>query len=123
MSKKLFASLAPLLLILVIVTSASAQVGKGLVDPNSAPEQELLKLPNMSPVIVKGIITNRPFPSITALNTFLLGQKLTQDQINAFYGRAFIHVNLNTGTREEIMLAIQDYQAGKFNAIPAGRVA
>ena len=26
-------------------------------------------------------------------------------------------------TREEIMLAIQDYQAGKFNAIPAGRVA
>ena len=26
-------------------------------------------------------------------------------------------------TREEIMQAIQDYQAGKFNAIPAGRVA
>jgi redox-sensitive bicupin YhaK (pirin superfamily) len=26
-------------------------------------------------------------------------------------------------TREEIMQAIHDYQAGKFNAIPAGRVA
>jgi redox-sensitive bicupin YhaK (pirin superfamily) len=26
-------------------------------------------------------------------------------------------------TREEIMQAINDYQAGKFNAIPAGRVA
>ncbi len=26
-------------------------------------------------------------------------------------------------TREEIMQAIQDYQAGKFNAIPEGRTA
>jgi len=26
-------------------------------------------------------------------------------------------------TREEIMQAIHDYQAGKFNAIPAGRNA
>jgi redox-sensitive bicupin YhaK (pirin superfamily) len=26
-------------------------------------------------------------------------------------------------TREEIMQAIQDYQAGKFNATPEGRVA
>jgi redox-sensitive bicupin YhaK (pirin superfamily) len=26
-------------------------------------------------------------------------------------------------TREEIMAAIQDYQAGKFNAIPEGRTA
>jgi DNA uptake protein ComE-like DNA-binding protein len=104
MSKRLFASIASLFLILAVVSSGSAQVGKGLVDPNSAPEAELLKLPNMSPEIVKGILANRPFASVTALNTFLLGQKLTQDQINAFYGTAFVHVNLNTGTRDEIML-------------------
>jgi DNA uptake protein ComE-like DNA-binding protein len=38
------------------------------------------------------------------LNKFLLSQKLTQEQANAFYGKAFVHINLNTATAEEIML-------------------
>jgi hypothetical protein len=46
----------------------------------------------------------RPFASPVELNKFLLGQKLTQEQANAFYGKAFVHVNLNTATAEEIML-------------------
>ena len=104
MKTRFFAAVALVVLMLAAVVTAEAQVGKGLLDPNSAAEKELLSLPNMSPGIVKGIIANRPFPSITALNTFLLSQKLTQDQINAFYGKAFIHVNLNTGTRDEILL-------------------
>jgi DNA uptake protein ComE-like DNA-binding protein len=37
-------------------------------------------------------------------NTFLLGQKLTAEQAAEVYRRAFVHVNLNTGTREEIVL-------------------
>ena len=42
--------------------------------------------------------------SVTELNTFLLGQKLTAPQAAEFYKKAFVHVNLNTGTREEILL-------------------
>jgi DNA uptake protein ComE-like DNA-binding protein len=38
------------------------------------------------------------------LNNFLLEQKLTPQQATEFYRRAFVHVNLNTGTREEILL-------------------
>src|SRR5687767_12838761 len=81
-----------------------AQVGQGLLDFNVAAEKELLALPNMTPAVVKGILEGRPFTSITELNALLLGQKLTQEQANEAYRKAFIHVNLNTGAREEIML-------------------
>ena len=88
----------------ILASAVHAQVGKGLLDVNVAAEKELLSLPHMTPVVVKGILERRPFMSITELNAFLLSQKLTQDQANEIYRKAFIHVNLNTGTREEIML-------------------
>jgi DNA uptake protein ComE-like DNA-binding protein len=84
--------------------TAHAQVGKGLLDPNVAPEKELLSLPHMTPAIVKATLAQRPFASIVDWNTFLLGQKLTPEQATAVYRRAFIHVNLNIGSREEILL-------------------
>ena len=79
-------------------------MGKGLLDPNVASEKELVALPHMTPAIVKALIEKRPFMSVTDLNTFLLGQKLTPQQAEDFYRKAFVHVNLNTGTREEILL-------------------
>ena len=85
-------------------TGAAAQVGKGLLDPNVAPEKELLSLPHMSPAIVKAMMAQRPFGSAVEWNTFLLGQKLTPEQAAEVYRRAFVHVNLNTGTPEEILL-------------------
>lgn len=83
-----------------------AQVGKslGVVDVNTVGEQDLLKMPHMTPAIAKAVVARRPFDSITDLNSFLLGQKLTQEQANAFYGKAFLHINLNTATRDEILL-------------------
>lgn len=95
---------AALLAVAVFSIPAFAQVGKGLVDPNVATEQELNALPHMKPVIVKGILANRPFMSVVDLNTYLKGQGLTDEETAAFYAKAFVHVNLNTGTREEIML-------------------
>jgi DNA uptake protein ComE-like DNA-binding protein len=81
-----------------------AQVGKGLLDPNVAAEKELVALPHMTPAVVKAMIDKRPFMSATDLNAFLLSQKLTAQQAEDFYRKAFVHVNLNTGTREEIVL-------------------
>jgi DNA uptake protein ComE-like DNA-binding protein len=92
---------------LALVASAAvprAQVGKGLLDPNVAGEKELVALPHMTPAIVKAMIDKRPFLSATDLNAFLLSQKLTPQQAEDFYRKAFVHVNLNTGTREEIVL-------------------
>ena len=82
-----------------------AQVGKGsIVDVNTAAEKDLLALPQMTPAIVKGIIEKRPFASIVELNAYLTSQSLTPAQLNELYGKAFIHMNLNTGTKEEILL-------------------
>ena len=95
-----------LMLFLAAASTAFAQVGKslGVVDANTASEQALLAMPGMTPPVVKAMLVARPFDDVVALNKFLLAQKLTQEQINQFYGKAFIHVNLNTASPEEIML-------------------
>ena len=87
-------------------TSVRAQVGKtlGVIDPNVAAEADLAALPHMTPARAKALVEKRPFMSITELNAFLQTQSLTPPQLNDFYGKAFVHVNLNTGTREEILL-------------------
>ena len=85
--------------------SASAQVGKGaIVDTNTAAEKDLLALPHMTAAIVKGLMEKRPFTSVLELNAFLTSQSLTPAQLTELYGKTFIHVNLNTGTPEEILL-------------------
>jgi DNA uptake protein ComE-like DNA-binding protein len=85
---------------------AQAQVGKslGVVDANTVAEKDLATFPHMNAAIVKGLVEKRPFASITELNAYLLGQKLTQEQAMEFYGKAFVHINLNTASPEEILL-------------------
>jgi len=87
-----------------LATPVGGQVGKGLLDANVAAEKELLALPHMTAAIAKALVEKRPFASITELDAFLLAQKLTPQQAEEFYRKAFVHVNLNTGTRDEILL-------------------
>jgi DNA uptake protein ComE-like DNA-binding protein len=94
--------------LVVILTAASgqAQVGRslGVADANTVTEKALLAMPHMTPPIVKGLIDKRPFNSIKDLHAYLLSQKLTPEQAMAFYEKAFVHINLNTATPEEILL-------------------
>jgi DNA uptake protein ComE-like DNA-binding protein len=87
----------------VLGSPAGAQVGK-LVDPNMASESELAQLPHMTPDIVKGMVAKRPFKTVVELNAYLLEQKLTPDQAKEFYRKAFVPINLNTGTKPEFLL-------------------
>jgi DNA uptake protein ComE-like DNA-binding protein len=93
-----------LLLVGLLAGTASAQVGAGLQDLNAVPEATLAALPNMTPAIAKAFVAARPFPTIVEANAFLLGQKLTQEQITPIYERAFVHLNLNTATAPQILL-------------------
>lgn len=90
----------------LLVIHGRAQVGKslGVVDINVAQEKDLLAMPGLTAAIVKDLIVKRPFKGITELNAYLLSQGLTQAQASELYTKAFVHVNLNTGTREEILL-------------------
>ncbi len=89
----------------VLDTPAGAQVLKGgIEDLNGVPEATLAAMPNMTPAIAKAFVDKRPFASIVEANAFLLSQKLTQDQLTALYEKAFVPLNLNTVTSEEILL-------------------
>jgi DNA uptake protein ComE-like DNA-binding protein len=100
-----FGMLALALALLAVQASpARAQVAKGLIDPNTAAESDLQSLPAMTPAIVKGMIERRPFKSIVELNKFLIDQKVTAEQAREVYRKAFVPINLNTGTRDEFLL-------------------
>jgi DNA uptake protein ComE-like DNA-binding protein len=98
--------LVAVIALLAAVPVAHAQVGKsqGVVDANTVPEADLAKMPHMTAAIAKALVGVRPFKSITELNTFLIGQGLKQEEAMDFYQKAFIHINLNTATRDEILL-------------------
>jgi len=97
---------AALFALIVASPAVRAQVGKsqGVVDANTAAEADLAKMPHMTPAIAKALVGVRPFKSITELNTFLIGQGLKQEEAMDFYQKAFVHINLNTATRDEILL-------------------
>ena len=94
------------LLLLACPAAAVAQVGtsRGLLDANTVPAATLEQLPGMTPALAAAIIEARPFAGITELEALLAARGLPTEAREAFYRRAFVHVNLNTASAEEIML-------------------
>ncbi len=99
------AVIASLALVLSFADKVSAQVGaqQGLLDMNVSDEKVLLTLPHMNPAIVKGVLQHRPFLTMKELNDFL-SKSLDQKQRTDLYGKAFVHLNLNTASEEEILM-------------------
>ena len=106
MRSLLLGTLASVALAAGVAGAAEGQVGRrqGMLDPNLAGEQELLALPHLNARIVKGIMERRPFLSMAELNAFLSSQSLSKEQLAALYAKMFIHLNLNTANRDEILL-------------------
>ena len=104
MARSRLALAACMLVISCMAAPALAQVGPGLADLNAVPEATLAAMPGMTPAIAKAFVAARPFATIVDANTFLVGQKLTPEQLTSLYEKAFVHINLNTGTGPEILL-------------------
>ena len=104
-SRSLVPALAAALLLAFAAPPAAAQVGTSvtIVDAHAATEQQLSAISQLTPALVKSVLARRPLPSITELDA-LLGQTLSQEQRTAVYGRLVVHLNLNTATREQILL-------------------
>ena len=98
--------LAVMALWILTASGVRAQVGKslGVKDANTMSEAELAAVPGLTPAIAKTVVAKRPFVSITELNGLLVAQGLTQEQAMAVYPKAFVHINLNTATADEILL-------------------
>jgi DNA uptake protein ComE-like DNA-binding protein len=105
-NRSIFIAFLAAFIFTVGTAALNGQVGPslGVVDANIAAEKDLLAFPHMTPAIVKGLLEKRPFNSITELNAYLRSQGLTAEQAMEFYTKAFIQINLNTATREEILL-------------------
>jgi DNA uptake protein ComE-like DNA-binding protein len=82
---------------------ASAQVGRstGVVNVDQATAADLAKLPHLNDAVAQRIVERRPFKSMLEVHA-LLG--LTPAQSRELYARLFLPLNLNTATRDEIML-------------------
>ncbi|MGH7599080.1 MAG: hypothetical protein ACREOI_22215 [bacterium] len=105
--KRILAHVTVLSFVLAIgvANAVKAQVGKntGVLYPNLAGEKELLALPHFNAKLAKEILDKRPFLNMTALDT-LLRQSLSKEKLVELYPKLFIPINLNTATREEILL-------------------
>ncbi len=74
-----------------------------LVNPNVAAEKELAALPHMNAALATAIVSQRPFKSMTQAHA-VLSKSLTKEQLTELYGRMFIPIDLNTASREEMLL-------------------
>ncbi len=93
------------LLVAVAALTAQAQVGASVTtkDANTLPEAEIAALPGMTPALAKALVAARPFAGPAAFDAFLKGT-LTDAQRTELSPRLWVHLNLNTATREEIAL-------------------
>jgi DNA uptake protein ComE-like DNA-binding protein len=92
------------LVTMLFATGASAQgTNVTVLNPNTATEKELLSLPHLTPLLAKNLLAGRPYKSMVAVNT-VLAPALTEAQRKDLYVRLFVPINLNTASREEIML-------------------
>jgi DNA uptake protein ComE-like DNA-binding protein len=103
--KKTIAVIIGAVMLAVTAPVASAQLGRqqGLLDPNVAAEKDLAALPHMNATLAKGIVDQRPILNMTSLDSYL-SKTLAKQQLAELYGKLFLHVNLNTASREELLL-------------------
>ena len=87
-------------------TGASAQVGKsqGVIGRQPGGETDLVDVSQPDTGDRQGDRGEAAVHQLTELNALLLAQGLTAEQAMAVYQKAFVHINLNTATSEEILL-------------------
>ena len=89
--------ISSLLATTVLACSAFAD---GILDANSATANEFSDISeNAAAVIVAG----RPFKTIGDLNA-ALGSSMSEDDLEALYGKVFVPIDLNSASREDILL-------------------
>ena len=106
----------------IIPASAMAQLGKqqGLVDPNVTADSVLAVLPHMSAPVAQALREGRPVLGPVPMDAILATKGLSKAQRTELYAKMFVHVDVNRGTDEEIML-IPGMDAKKLAAVKSKR--
>ena len=84
-------------------TTDSAAQG-ALVDPNTATREQLMAVQGMDAATADAIIAGRPYENMLGVDRVLVTAKLGEAKRDSLYERMFKPLDLNTATKEEIML-------------------
>lgn len=83
---------------------AGAQAASAnFLDPNTASAQQLLMVPGFDQSLADAVVAGRPYADMTAVNK-VLSTRLNEDGQDQAYTRLWKPLNLNTASREEILL-------------------
>lgn len=88
---------------LAALTFAQGAASDRILNPNVAAEQELLALPHFSATLASGLVAKRPYKTMLDVHG-QLSQTLSKEQLAQVYVRLFLPINLNTASRDEILL-------------------
>lgn len=83
--------------------AATAPVNTTFLDPNTATAEQLLTVPGFDQALADAVVAGRPYADMTAVNR-VLSTRLNEDGLDQAYTRLWKPLNLNTATREEILL-------------------
>jgi DNA uptake protein ComE-like DNA-binding protein len=117
--KNIVTKITGFVVIFLLVTGpASAQVGdtRDVLNPNVSGEEELAALPHMNADLAKQVVDGRFYASMLELDE-LLSASLSSEQRAELYVRMFVPLNLNTASKEEMLLApgVGDRMAYEFD--------
>jgi DNA uptake protein ComE-like DNA-binding protein len=87
----------------VVIGAVAASAQSALVNPDTATAQQLAALPHMNATLAQAVVAKRPFKTMLDVNA-VLSPTLTQPQRTELYARLFKPIDLNTATREEMLL-------------------
>jgi DNA uptake protein ComE-like DNA-binding protein len=105
MNSKPLLALALTLAVVSTAATSRAEVGNnnGVANPNLAGKEELAALPHLNGSLADAIIEGRPYLTMLELQA-VLESSLGADQQAELYAQLFVPINLNTASRDEILL-------------------
>lgn len=83
-------------------TGATTASAGALLDPNTAPREQLATLPGMTPALADSLVAKRPFKDMRDVDRVL--RSLSEQQRDTLYARMFLPLDLNKATAEELEL-------------------
>jgi DNA uptake protein ComE-like DNA-binding protein len=84
--------------------AATATSANGFVDPDAATREQLATIPGITPATADAIVAGRPYQNMTAVDRVLSRANLSEQQRDSIYTRLWKPIDLNTASREEILL-------------------
>jgi DNA uptake protein ComE-like DNA-binding protein len=86
-----------------VAAPAAAPANATFLDPNAATAEQLLTVPGFDQALADAVIAGRPYADMTAVDK-VIGTRLNETQKDTAYSRLWKPLNLNSASREEILL-------------------